>query len=164
MVRGMISSQIVCYDGRTLSPQIKLWLNSKRADLDFFFNRTSKSSWQIGGNWLLDGIHIYSVGGYYITKYWITQVVTVRLGALHGADSRRESLPGCQTVFSEWSDSLLILWSDSLKWTKRLRAEKRVVSPDYVKWFFIIILRVYAKKSKRITFSQESLLLKNQFP
>ena len=36
MVRGMISSQIVCYDGRTLSPQIKFWLNSKRVDLVFF--------------------------------------------------------------------------------------------------------------------------------
>jgi hypothetical protein len=59
----------------------------------------------------------------------------VRLGALHGADSRRESLLGSQTVFSESSDSWLILWSDSLKWIQRQRTEKSSFS-----WFCEVIL------------------------
>jgi hypothetical protein len=49
-------------------------------------------------------------------------------------------------------DSFLIVWSDFLKSTKRLGARK-VVSPDFVKWFSIVILRVYAKELKRIIFN-----------
>jgi len=46
--------------------------------------------------------------------------------------------------FSKRNDSMLISWSDYLKW-KRLRA-KKVVSPNHVKWFSIVILKIYAKK------------------
>jgi hypothetical protein len=88
-------------------------------------------------------------------------ILRVRLGALHGVDSQRESLLDCQTVFSEWSDSLLILWSDSLKWTKRLSA-KKVASPNSVKWFSIVILSLYAKESNRIIFNLRITSPENQ--
>ena len=75
-------------------------------------------------------------------------------GALHGADSPRESLLGYQKVFFFQSGAILWWFCEVILWNKlRGWEQKKVASPDSVKWFSIVILRVYAKKSKRIIFS-----------
>ena len=74
------------------------------------------------------------------------------------ADSLLNQAEAQSNSFSERSDSMLISWSDFLKWTKRLRVEK-VASPDSMKWFSIKILRVYVKESNRITFSHRTTSL-----
>jgi hypothetical protein len=53
-------------------------------------------------------------------------IIKVRppLVELHGADFEAKSGKLCQTLFFRTNDSCLILRSDSLKWTKELRAEK----------------------------------------
>jgi hypothetical protein len=77
-------------------------------------------------------------------------ILWVRLAALRGADSHWESLSWIfqREVILCWFCEV-ILWNELRGW----ELEKKIASPDSVKRFSMLILRVYAKQSKRITFS-----------
>ena len=95
----------------------------------------------------------------YLSVWWITSANLGCIWLSSQSYSQLNPAGALSNSFSERSDSLLILWNELSGWEL-----KKVASPDSVKWFSILILRVYARESKRTLSVIESLLSENQLP
>jgi hypothetical protein len=73
-----------------------------------------------------------------------------RLAQLPAPDSSQNHGSCAKRCRIRRNDFYLILRSDSLKWTKELRAEK-IAFPDSEKWLSVLILKIYYRESLSLT-------------